>query len=170
MPIQPKPGNEVRRFEDDDLTSVMEMHDQTNFDRIFSAVRSRETWQRQIQHPGAPWPSEDREGFTVVESRGQIVAYVRLGTSQWEGCVLIESGCKNGNDGALLAALPRLLQRCKQLGYGELRIVAPADHPISGPLTEMNVKREFSEVGGLMLNVVSPLELFIGIEELLSRR
>ena len=37
-------------------------------------------------------------------------------------------------------------------------------------MTEKNVEREFREISGLMLNVVSPFELFIRIEELLSDR
>jgi len=175
VPTDRKPrgvnGCEPRRFTPDDLKQVMHIYDSQNSQRALSVVRSKEVWRLQLKYPRFPWPSEDHEGFTVVEKDGEVVAYARFGlASPWEGCVISEGGCLPGHEDALRACLGRLIERAQELGHSELSAVVPEDHPLASALARMGAERAHSDTSGMMLKVVDLRELLLRIEEGLSAR
>jgi predicted N-acetyltransferase YhbS len=166
-------GYSWRKFEREDMDEVMGIYDQVNEDRTLSVVRSKETWLRQLDNPISP-ANEDTEGFTVVEGSSGVLAYARFSKRCPEGPegeegYAIECGAKWG-EGVLQALHAAIVAYARAKGLGQIYVSLPADDPFASFLLEVGAVRTYSRDTGTQLCIVSFRELFIRLEEELTRR
>jgi len=169
-------GYSWRKFERGDLEEVMDIYDLANENRTLSVVRSRETWQRQLENPISP-ANEDVEDFTVIEGPCGVVAYARFSKRCPEGPpgewgFVIECGAKRG-EGIPQTLHAAMVDYAMAKGLGQVYISLPADDPFASYLVDVGATKAYSrepDDTGIHFCIVSLKGLFLRLEEEFARR